>query len=86
MNSPLGIIIGAFLFGILRSGGDMMEMIARVPIAVIYIIQGLVIIFVIAGQMVNFEKKAILSIHLRSASAGDATGESLEEPSRVNHV
>lgn len=57
MNSPIGIIFGGILFGALRSGGNMMQMIARVPISTIYIIQSLVIIFVIAGQMITVEKR-----------------------------
>lgn len=57
MNSPIGIIFGAILFGALRSGGNMMQMIAKVPISTIYIIQSLVIMFVIAGQMITFENR-----------------------------
>ncbi|MCK4826464.1 ABC transporter permease [bacterium] len=55
MNTPGGIVFGALLFGILRSGGNVMQMIAKVPVSVIYIMQGLVIIFVIAGQMIRFD-------------------------------
>lgn len=57
MNSPIGIIFGGILFGALRSGGNMMQMIAKIPISTIYIIQGLVIVFVIAGQMVTVESR-----------------------------
>ncbi|MCK5673049.1 MAG: ABC transporter permease [Spirochaetales bacterium] len=57
MNSPIGIIFGGILFGALRSGGNMMQMIAKVPISTIYIIQGLVIVFVVAGQMITVENR-----------------------------
>lgn len=57
MNSPIGIIFGGVLFGALRSGGNMMQMIAKIPVAAIYIIQGLVIVFVISGQMITVENR-----------------------------
>jgi simple sugar transport system permease protein len=51
------------LFGVLRAGGNMMQMIAQVPLAVIYIIQAIVIILVISGQMIRFsEKKRMMSM------------------------
>lgn len=56
MLRPIGIFFGAVLFGILRSGGSMMQMLARVPVSIVNIIQGLVIIFVIAGQAIRFNK------------------------------
>ena len=55
MVSPVVIRFGGILFGALRSGGNMMQMIAKVPISTIYIIQGLVIVFVIAGQMITVD-------------------------------
>lgn len=54
-GGPIGILIAGILFGILRSGANMMQMLARVPIAIIYIIQAFVIIFVISSGF--FEKK-----------------------------
>ncbi len=54
-SGPIGILLAGILFGILRSGANMMQMLARVPIAVIYIIQAFVIIFVISSTY--FEKK-----------------------------
>ncbi len=53
LNNPLGIFLGAMLFGFLRAGGNRMQMLAKVPISVIYVIQGLVIVFVIIGQNVK---------------------------------
>ena len=62
MNSPIGIFLGAMLFGVLRAGGNMMQMIAQVPLAIIKIIQALVIILVISGQMIQFtERRRMLS-------------------------
>jgi len=65
MNSPVGIILGGVLFGALRSGGNMMQMIAGVPISTIYIIQSLVVIFVICGQMLTRESRNKLLIIFR---------------------
>ena len=39
-----GVIAAALLFGFLRSGGINMELVARVPSAIVYIIQGLIIL------------------------------------------
>ncbi|MGZ9810884.1 ABC transporter permease [Pseudoroseicyclus sp. H15] len=41
-----GVILGALLFGFLRSGGIMMEMVASVPTALVQIVQGLIVVFV----------------------------------------
>lgn len=48
-GAPVGILLSGILFGILRSGANMMQMMARVPVAIIYIIQAFVIIFVISS-------------------------------------
>ncbi len=52
-NTPIGIILSGLLFGILRSGANKMQMAAEVPNAIIYIIQSLVIIFVVGSNMFN---------------------------------
>lgn len=66
MNSPFGIIVGALLFGMLRAGSNMMQMTAKVPITIISVIQGFVIITVIASnyiiEVVNDKK---LKKHVR---------------------
>ena len=62
MNSPFGIFLTAILFGILKSGGNLMQMIAKVPVAVIYIIEGLVVIFVLAGQGIRLKIKYLINL------------------------
>ena len=52
-NTPIGILLGAFLFGILRAGGNMMQMTTGVPVAIISIIQAIVIIMVVACNIFN---------------------------------
>jgi simple sugar transport system permease protein len=51
MNSPLGVIIGALLFGAFRAGGNRMQMRAQVPNSIIRVMQAFVIIAVVASQM-----------------------------------
>ena len=58
-NSPIGIVLGSLLFGILRSGSNQMMIDADVPSALIYIIQALVIMFVIgSGYFEKIRKKS----------------------------
>jgi general nucleoside transport system permease protein len=60
LNHPAGIPLGALLFGFLRAGGNRMQLLAKVPVSVIYIVQGLVITLVIIGQNVKlFEKRRL---------------------------
>lgn len=51
MNSPIGIIFGAFLFGAFRAGGTRMQIRAKVPNSIVSVMQALVIISVVASQM-----------------------------------
>ncbi len=46
-NSAIGIMISSVLFGALRFGGTTVQLMTGLPIAVVYIIQGLVILFVL---------------------------------------
>lgn len=55
-GSPLGVVVGALLFGFLRSGSIAMEISAQVPAAVVLICQGLIVIAV-AGSVLLVEKK-----------------------------
>jgi general nucleoside transport system permease protein len=48
-GSAAGVVLGGLFFGFLRSGGINMEMVAKVPSAVVVIIQGLVIIAIAAS-------------------------------------
>jgi len=58
-NSPLGILFAAILFGILRSGGNLMQMLNGVPVAIIYVIQALVIIFVVSEHILKSENRKV---------------------------
>jgi simple sugar transport system permease protein len=53
-NNPIGIVGGAFLFGAMRNGADLMELNSGVSKYVISLIQGLVLLFVAAPAMVRY--------------------------------
>lgn len=56
-GSALGVVVGALLFGFLRSGSIAMEITAHVPAAVVLICQGLIVISV-AGSAMLVDRKA----------------------------
>jgi ABC-type uncharacterized transport system permease subunit len=47
-NNPLGVIFSGILFGALRSGSEVMQMSAKVPSVLVFMIQGLVVLSVVA--------------------------------------
>jgi simple sugar transport system permease protein len=53
-NSPWGVLGGAIFFGALRAGGNRMHQIARVPIEIVGLIQGLVVVFVAAPRIIDW--------------------------------
>lgn len=55
-NHPIGVILSAFLFGVLQKGGPLMQ-IQGIPKEVVGIIQGIIILFVAANFVrVTFER------------------------------
>jgi general nucleoside transport system permease protein len=53
-SHPTGVVLSALLFGFLRSGATRMQSIAGIPIDIISIIQGLMIIFVAAPDIIRW--------------------------------
>jgi general nucleoside transport system permease protein len=47
-NNPLGVIFSGILFGALRSGSEMMQITAKIPSVLVFAIQGLIILAVVA--------------------------------------
>ncbi len=53
-SHPLGVVLAALLFGILRGGATSMQSLAGIPIYIISVIQGIVIIFVAAPSVIRW--------------------------------
>jgi simple sugar transport system permease protein len=56
-NSPIGIILAAFLFGMIRAGANLMQMVSGVPVSAVYIIQALVILFVVSSGVITILRR-----------------------------
>jgi simple sugar transport system permease protein len=50
---PLGVLIAALFFGALRNGANSMQTAVKIDVVVVYILQGLAIIFLIGGATAN---------------------------------
>ena len=50
-TNPLGILLSAFLFGMMSNGSNKMQMLSNVPGAVIYLMQGLIVLFVVGRNL-----------------------------------
>lgn len=50
---PVGTLVAALFFGALRNGANSMQTAVRIDVVVVYILQGLSIIFLIAGTSAN---------------------------------
>src|SRR5579859_580311 len=53
-SHPLGVVISAVVFGVLRSGATRMQTIANVPVDIISIIQAMIIAFIAAPAIVRW--------------------------------
>ena len=53
-SHPFGVVLSALLFGFLRSGATNMQSMAGIPIDIISIIQGMVIIFIAAPEIIRW--------------------------------
>jgi simple sugar transport system permease protein len=52
-SHPLGVVLASLLFGFLRGGAARMQSIAGVPVEIIRIIQGLIIVFIAAPEIIR---------------------------------
>ena len=55
---PIGVVLSSLLFGALKVGSNSMELMTSVPSSIADIIQGIIIIFVVAGSVI-VERKFI---------------------------
>jgi len=51
--NPIGALLAALFFGAMRNGANSMQTAVRIDVVVVYILQGLAIIFLIAGSSSN---------------------------------
>ena len=52
-SHPVGVVLSSLLFGFLRGGAARMQSVASVPVEIIRIIQGMVIIFIAAPEIIR---------------------------------
>lgn len=62
-GNALGVGLAGVLFGALRSGANKMQMLTNVPIAVIYMMQGFIILFVIGRALFDFTRARQVKTH-----------------------
>ncbi|MEO0985040.1 MAG: ABC transporter permease [Cyanobacteria bacterium J06639_14] len=60
-GNPAVVILTAFFFGVLRSGANVMQRSAAVPVSIIYAIQGLTVLFVAISLALDYrDKKSVV--------------------------
>jgi simple sugar transport system permease protein len=52
-SHPLGVVLSSLLFGFMRGGASRMQSVAGTPVEILRIIQGLVIIFIAAPEIIR---------------------------------
>jgi simple sugar transport system permease protein len=52
-SHPLGVVLASLLFGFMRGGAARMQSVAGVPVEIIRIVQGMVIIFIAAPEIIR---------------------------------
>lgn len=74
--NPLAAVVVALLFGVLSTGGTMMQSVIGVPTAIVEIIRGLIIIFAVAGMAaVKLPQiRAFVSARMSQSSADKNNG------------
>ena len=74
---PLGMIASAILFGALNAGGVKMQLLAGVPSASIYMIQGMIILFAVSRELFKWfsgKGRSLLPKKANKTSGGVANG------------
>jgi simple sugar transport system permease protein len=52
-NHPVGVVLSAILFGVLRTGATRMQVVTAIPIDIISVIQALILAFIAAPAIVR---------------------------------
>ena len=73
---PVGMIASGLLFGALNSGGIKMQLLAQVPAASIYMIQGMIIIFAVSRELFIYfgRGKKLFKLKPKKQAAGGGGG------------
>lgn len=66
---PAGVVLSALFFGSLRAGANKMQIITGVPVAIVFVIQALAILFAIAGTTIDVRSYLRLRRENKSAQA-----------------
>ncbi|HEY3365606.1 MAG TPA: ABC transporter permease [Symbiobacteriaceae bacterium] len=66
-NHPVGVVLAALLFGALERGGPIMQAVAGVPRAVIWVVQGTVIFFVAVEGLWRFLQRRRAAQEVKAA-------------------
>jgi simple sugar transport system permease protein len=53
-SHPLGVVLAAILFGGMRNGATRMQFLSQIPVDIISIIQGLILLFVAADEIIRY--------------------------------
>ncbi|MCX6080305.1 MAG: ABC transporter permease [Chloroflexi bacterium] len=53
---PFGVLVAGFFFGGLRAGSNSMQVLEGIPVTLIYIIQALIILFILSSNFIRFGK------------------------------
>jgi general nucleoside transport system permease protein len=51
--NPLGVVISALFFGALATGGDLMQAVIHVPVALVNIVEAIAVLFVVGSASIN---------------------------------
>ena len=79
-GQPLGVVAMSFFFGALRSGANIMQRSLGVPVAIVFAIQGLAVIFLAAGLAI--QRRSLVLELLRARLKGGATTDAHVEAAR----
>ncbi|UCC63489.1 MAG: ABC transporter permease, partial [Anaerolineae bacterium] len=52
-SHPVGVVLSSLLFGFMRGGAARMQSVAGVPVELIRVVQGMVIVFVAAPEIIR---------------------------------
>ena len=74
MNSPVGVLLSAFLFGMLRSASISMSLTSQVTTEMISVLQGLIVMLVASPDVWNVLDHLLQWLKLRIGHPGKTKG------------